>query len=150
MIVKKIFDQFVVFSTKTQVGRFLVVGSGAFLVNVVLLYLFHGVMGIPILPAQILGAEGTIIFSFYLHHYWTYRQYSEKPLWLRFIEFNGSALGGSLISTLSVLICTQLLHVHYLAGLSIGAVLATSWNYFSNQYFIWTKGRKQQVEYAED
>jgi len=139
-----------VFSTKTQVGRFLVVGSGAFLVNVVLLYLFHGVMGIPILPAQILGAEGTIIFSFYLHHYWTYRQYSEKPLWLRFIEFNGSALGGSLISTLSVLICTQLLHVHYLAGLSIGAVLATSWNYFSNQYFIWTKGRKQQVEYAED
>jgi putative flippase GtrA len=133
----------------TQLGRFLVVGCGAFLVNVILLYTLHGILGLAIFPAQLLGAEGTIVFSFVLHHHWTYRHYNPKPLIVRFIEFNGSAMGGSIVSTLSVLAGTQLLHVHYLLALSVGAILATSWNYFANQYFIWTKLAKKQTEHEQ-
>jgi putative flippase GtrA len=129
------------FLLHTQLGRFLVVGGGAFIVNAMLLGFFFSVMGLPILTAQLLGAEGTIMFSFVLHHHWTYRGYKKKSLLLRFLEFNVTALTGAGISTASVLLCVQILHWHYLIGLGIGALLAMSWNYFSNLYFVWAKRR---------
>lgn len=129
----------------TQLGRFLVVGGSAFTVNAILLSFFYALLGLPILAAQIISAEGTIVFSFVLHHHWTYRNYRKKPLVVRFFEFNMSALGGSVISTVSVIVCVQLLHLHYLVGLSIGAALAMSWNYFANLYFIWSRRNVTQV-----
>jgi len=92
-----------------------------------------------LLLAQIVAAESAIFISFCLHHQWTYRNYRERPLFVRFLHFNGSAFGGQLIATLTLLFCVNVLGMNYLIGFSIGAILALAWNYFSNKYFIWSQ-----------
>lgn len=122
----------------------------AFTVNALLLYVFKGILSLPLLIAQLLGAEGTILYSFVLHHNWTYQKYSQDSLPSRFIKFNLSAVGGLIISTACVLFFTLALHLHYLLGLAIGAVLATSWNYLVNSYYIWKKDHVKADPYSQD
>ena len=132
---------------ESQLVRFLIVGVGAVIFNALALYLTHGVAGMELLRAQLLSSEATIIFGFVIHHNWTYRQYSKKPLFLRFVEFNLSALGGAAISTGTVILSVYTFGFNYLVGLLIGAILATTWNYFSNLYFIWSRAKRESFDF---
>lgn len=135
---------------ESQLVRFLVVGVAAVVFNALALYLTHGIADIALLKAQLLSSEATIIFSFIIHHNWTYRRYGKKPLFLRFVEFNLSALGGAAISTATVILCVNILGMHYIAGLLIGAILATTWNYFANLYFVWSRARRESFNFYDE
>ncbi|MDB5165271.1 MAG: hypothetical protein JWM00_161 [Candidatus Saccharibacteria bacterium] len=135
---------------ESQLVRFLIVGVGAVVFNTLALYLAHGVAGMELLRAQLLSSEATIIFGFIIHHNWTYRRYGKKPLFLRFIEFNFSALGGAAISTGTVILSVNTFGLNYLVGLLIGAVFATTWNYFSNLYFVWNRAKRESFDFFDD
>lgn len=131
----------------SQIVRFLIVGVGAVIFNALALYLAHGIAEIELLKAQLISSEATIIFSFILHHNWTYRQYGKKSLFIRFVEFNLSALGGAAISTMTVLASVHLIGLNYIVGLLLGAILATTWNYFANLYFVWSRAKRESFNF---
>lgn len=134
-----IYDYFKVNFLDKQLVRFTIVGGIAFVTNAIILFIFHGLLSLNLLFSQIVAAEVSIVVSFTIHHHWTYKNYHSKPLYARFLHFNGSALGGIIISTSTLLLCVHILKIHYLFGLVIGAAFAMSWNYFANKYFIWVQ-----------
>ncbi|CAN5402339.1 hypothetical protein BH10PAT3_BH10PAT3_3990 [soil metagenome] len=134
---KKLYARLDAWILHKQPVRFAIVGGIAFTVNILLLFLIHGVLNAYLLVAQVIAAEGTIVTSFLLHHHWTYKNYSEKSWRIRFFHFNSSSLGGTLIANGTLLICVHIFKINYLYGFSVGAVLALTWNYFANKRFIW-------------
>jgi putative flippase GtrA len=140
----KLYRLLVSLLSKYLVLRFLLVGGLTFLANFLFLYCFHGVLNLEVIFSQILAAEFTILVGFLLHNNWTYRNYQPKNVFIRFFEFNLTALGGSVVSIITVTLCVKVLGIHYLIGLCIGAILALFWNYFSNLHFIWKRNKTLQ------
>lgn len=58
-------------------------------------------------------------------------------IYVRFIHFNASALGGVIISTGGLLFCVKVLNVNYLLGLIIAGTFSMIWNYLANRLFVW-------------
>ena len=122
-----------------QPVRFMIVGGLAFVVNILVLYFLHGILGLYLLLSQAIAAELSIVVSFLLHHHWTYKNKItiEKHWRTRFLHFNTSALGGTLIASSTLIISVHIFKINYLIGLSIGAIIALIWNYFANQKLVW-------------
>jgi putative flippase GtrA len=119
--------------------RFIIVGGVSFIVNGGLLFALHGLFKANLLLAQIIASEAAIAVGFSLHHHWTYRSYNQKPLYLRFLSFNLTALGGTTISTVTLLFFVHVLKIHYMISFVFGAAFAFSWSYFANKYLIWSQ-----------
>lgn len=123
----------------TELGRFLVVGAGGFLVNFASLWFWHGLMTLPLLVAQTIAAETAILFNFSLHHHWTYRGYRQASFGFRLLKFHGSAWIGAAITTATLTGLVYFLHLHYLAALAVGGLVAMVWNYLLNKIAIWPR-----------
>lgn len=112
------------------------------MVNFTALYLLHGVAGLPLLPAQLLGAEIAFISNFLLHTHWTYRGYTEKPLFKRLAQFHATAWSGGAISTGVLLLSVHFLEIDYKWGLVLGSIVAMLWNFFWTKFHIWPSANK--------
>lgn len=122
-----------------QLVRFLIVGSCSFATNMTVLYFMHGVIGTPLIVADIIAAETSVLVGFTLHHHWTYKKYGSTPLLYRFLRFNLSTATGILISISVQLLIVHLLGINYLIGTIGGSFVALFWNYFANKHFIWAQ-----------
>ena len=114
-----------------RIPRFAAVGVTGFTVNSVLLFILHGLLHAPLLPAAAAATEAAILSNFGLNDAWTFRDAGRAlPGWRRAARYNGVALGGLAIS-LSVLTAITALAgdgAYELANVA-GVVSATGWNY---------------------
>lgn len=135
----EVYNYFRVLILDREVSRFLIVGGVVFSANQLFLYLLHGLIGLRLVFAQIIASELATVVSFVFHHHWTYRNYNSRPLLVRFLHFNLTALGGIIIANATSLVCVYVFGINYLIGFSFGAILAIFWNYFANKHFIWAQ-----------
>ncbi len=145
--------------------KFLMVGSGGYLVNSFVLGLLNRgsiysikIFSNPLLsfvPAQtglklnffsidrlfvasVISIETSIIFNFLFHENWTFKDRSRSgPALLRFFKFNLSSIGSPIVQLASILFFVKILNMHEQIGLAIGVVFGIIINYTINLIWIW-------------
>ena len=95
-----------------------------------------------LLITTLVAAELSIVAVFSGHHLWTFRdrRTDEKPIWLRFIQFNGKAAVSSLVLlTLIVNLLTLQVGVNPYLAIPAGVVAVFLWNWTWDSKLIWRK-----------
>lgn len=119
----------------TRFVRFGIVGSLGVAVNSAVLFLAHGVAGLPLLLASGMAVEVAILHNYLWNERWTFGVANFS--FARLGKFNLTSLGGLLI-TLSVLyLLVEQWHIHYLLANLFGIALATIWNFTLSLLWTW-------------
>lgn len=116
--------------------RFLIVGSVGFVVNYVALAVLYDLLNMPIIVAQIIGAESAVLTSFAGNYLWTFSGHQNNPMWKKMIRFHISALTGLAINSTTVVLLVQFTGLHYGLALVIGSVTGLVWNYSLYKRFV--------------
>src|SRR3990167_4076406 len=146
--------------------KFLMVGTGGYLVNAIALGLLNrgqiynmSLLGKPILllipqhqqapkflyftidrlfVASVISIELSIIFNFLFHDNWTFKTRAKNGLLItRFLKFNLTSAGSPLIQLVSILVFFRVFSLHEQIGLAIGVAIGLFVNYLANTLWIW-------------
>lgn len=156
--------------------KFLAVGTISYLINSVALgLLYRGeiynlkILSLPILNfvsntssahiffihldrlfiASIISIELSIIFNFFLHDNWTFknRSHNGSPL-TRFFKFNATSIGSPIIQLITILVFAKIFSLHEQIGLAVGVVFGLFVNYFVNLLWVWKEHPSPKVSIA--
>ncbi len=120
--------------------KFILVGGSGIIVNEGFLFLFKGLVHLPLPLASALSIELSIVSNFVLNDLFTFRDRRKpgiKSLMSRALRFNLVCLTGAGINWGTLLLLTSVLHIHYLIANLVGILLATLWNYLVNSWWTW-------------
>jgi dolichol-phosphate mannosyltransferase len=132
---------------KIDFVRFCIVGGTGFVINLVLLTLFHKILGWPVFLSQLLGAEIALFSNFMLHHHWTYKAHKVHKSWQRLlIEFHTTSWPAILGSSAMVTVGEHNLHLGNLSALAVSSVIALLWNFVWSKYVIWRDMTAKDIE----
>ena|SRR5437867_9317055 len=140
----------------TTLVKFMIVGAIAFVINQAALFLFYDSPLFWFLPEKntsvdlglfrdsdiralislALAGEVAILFQFYAHEHWTFRNREQtEPGLLRFLKFNASA------AFIFLLVATNALRLAFdlspYLSLAIGVMISFVWNWTLNTLLIW-------------
>ena len=116
--------------------RFILVGGVGFLVNFAMLALLFDVIGLPILPAQIIGAETALLATFVGNNFWAFVGHHHIPIWHKLTKFHATAGVGILINSTCVVLLVKYAHAYYGIALVVGSLAGLTWNYTMNKKVI--------------
>ncbi|MEU5093643.1 GtrA family protein [Streptomyces sp. NPDC020996] len=123
---------------KSRMLRFAVVGGVGTVVNTAVLYVLHGLLGVPLLAASAVAVEVAVVNNYLLNDWWTFT--ARAPSLRRFGKFNVSMLTGLGVNVLVLWILVHggvpLMPANVLA---IGAAFAV--NYASSALWVWDGSR---------
>ena len=138
-----------------RIVRFGVVGACGSVVNLGLLTTLVKFGHLEVLPSAALAIEGSILFNFFLNHYYTFRGYgayqihkrkeSKQTLILKMMKFNAGALGGAAISFTTFTLLFKFAGINYIFADVIAIGVAMSWNYWVSTRFVWKAVDKEAV-----
>jgi dolichol-phosphate mannosyltransferase len=122
--------------------RFGLVGAAGTLVNLGVIVILVEDIKLAALSADILAIEISIIFNFFMNHYYTFRRgrTSAEPLLKllgKLLRFNLAMLGGAAISFGAFFVLHQLLGLYYVLADLLAIALAMAWNYYLSVQFVW-------------
>jgi putative flippase GtrA len=127
--------------------RFCIVGGIGFVINLALLSLLYGRLGLPIVVSQLIAAEIALFSNFILHHNWTYKKRavtkSKKDLVVQFHATSWVAIIGS---SLLVSAFTHYLHLQYILALAASSILVLFWNFSWSKYVIWQQNKVEEEQ----
>lgn len=118
-----------------RLAKFLLVGSSGVVVNLVCLYVLHGVLGLPLILATVLAVEVAIVNNFIINDSWTFGR--GTLAWHRFVRFNGVSLVGLVLTTVLTVLLAEGLGLHYLVANVFAVGTTTSWNFIANSLWTW-------------
>jgi putative flippase GtrA len=145
----------------TTLVKFMIVGAIAFIINQLALFLFYDSPVFWFLPDKntsvdlglfsdsdiralislVLAGEVAIVFQFYAHEHWTFRNREQTEWWLlRFLKFNISAAFIFLLVTSNALRLTFDLSPYF--ALAIGVMISFVWNWTLNTLVIWPRAEE--------
>jgi putative flippase GtrA len=116
--------------------RFVVVGGIGFLFNYASLALFYKLIGLPIIIAQILGAEIALLSTFVGNNFWAFKGHHHIQLKTKLIKFHMSAAAGLAINSILVIVLVHFAHLYYGLALVIGSAAGLVWNYTLYKRFV--------------
>ncbi len=138
---------------RSRVFKFLVVGSMAALLQLVLLEVWRLFFSYQI--ANAIAIECAIIFNFVMNNFWTFgdRRLKLKQVPLKFIQFNLTSAGSILIQLIVAYLGETLIGIRSVMTLPVinylldtgplfsafGIILGMFWNFFAYNFFIWKK-----------
>ncbi len=143
--------------------RYAAIGFSGYVVYLGLLFVMYDLALFPFLPGKgqavslllfthsdalllittLLAAQASICVVFAGHSLWTFSKAAleQKPLWLRFVQFEVRALASTLgILTVTVNVAV-LAGVHHYVALPTGIIATFTWNWLWDSRFIWRKER---------
>ena len=112
------------------------VGGCGFIVNYLMLALFFDLLGLPILAAQIIGAETALLATFIGNNYWAFGGHHKVRKRVKLLKFHISAFMGLLINSTCVVLLVELAHVYYGLALVTGSLAGMVWNYTLYKKFV--------------
>ncbi|NPA71161.1 MAG: GtrA family protein [Crenarchaeota archaeon] len=122
--------------------KFALVGSSGVVVNEGMLYLLHGILGLPVFIAGFLAIESSIVNNFTLHETWTFKQKllsrNLRAKIQRFFKYHLAVGAGVLVNYLTLLLLNKLFGMCYDANL-IGIILGFLVNYIISDRFVWRR-----------
>lgn len=101
-----------------------------------MLALLYDLLDLPILAAQLIGAEVAILTTFVGNNFWTFSGEHKASVWKRLVTFHLSALSGFIINTTIVVLLTRYLGVFYGLSLAAGSTAGLVWNYTLYKHFV--------------
>jgi putative flippase GtrA len=116
--------------------RFIIVGGLGFVVNYLMLTIMYHWLKLPILIAQIVGAEAAVISTFAGNNYWAFKGHHHISVWHKLVKFHLSAIVGILINSAFVVLLVKYAHIYYGAALIIGSAAGLAWNYTLYNRFV--------------
>ncbi len=88
--------------------------------------------------ASVISTELAIMFNFFAHENWTFRDRSHKGAWYRrLFKFNFSSIASPIISVISIQIFVHYLNLDKQIGLAVGVLIGLFFNYTINMLWIW-------------
>ncbi len=121
--------------------KFVTVGATGTVVNLAVLWLLKGILGVTEYAAFPAAFETSLTWNFFLHDRWTFRGKRREPGprgWLRYwARYHGAALG-SMTSYLVIGIGLTKLGINYLLAGFTGIVVGFLANYLISQYGVWS------------
>lgn len=134
-------------TASSRLGKFLVVGGIAYVVNQIALFALYefafasmpplGPIDMRLLISSIVAVEIAIIARFVLNDSWTFREHRDMPLGRRFLRSNLVSWGSPLIALATVNILTPVFGINYLIANSIGILLGLTWNWVGSTRLVW-------------
>lgn len=129
--------------TGSRILRFQLVAWGGTLVNLLVLWLTKGVLGIPLLPAGALAIEVAIVHNFTWHYFFTWRERVGRNLpdyGRRLFQYNLVTASIDFTVNLGVLwILAAFAGVHYLVADLAGMLAGPFFKFLANEFFIFGK-----------
>jgi dolichol-phosphate mannosyltransferase len=125
-------------------GKFLVVGGVGFIINAVLLVVFHNWLRWPATVANLAGAAVAIFSNFNFNNLWTFKQSKISGIGqyiVKLLQFYAtSAFGVIVIQTGMIWLGVRLAgDKYYFLFFLLGTALLLVWNYFIYSKVIWKK-----------
>jgi dolichol-phosphate mannosyltransferase len=124
-----------------RVLKFVTVGASGTVVNLLVLWITKGVLGLSEYIAFPLAFETSLTWNFTLHDKWTFhgkRRRKGVSGWISYwLRYHCAALG-SMISYLSIGIGLTRLGVNYLVAGLLGIIVGFLANYMISQYGVWS------------
>ncbi len=140
--------------------KFAAVGAIGYVVYLAAIFLLYDLQAFPFLPNKdtrvdlglfthddalllvttLVGTQASIVAVFIGHSLWTFadRDPVDKPLWLRFLQFEGRALFSTLlILTVAVNVLALAAGIHPAVAVPVGLVAAFTWNWLWDSKVIW-------------
>lgn len=122
--------------------RFAFVGLTGLVVDMGMLYLLHGWLGIRLTRSAIAAAELAILNNFTWNDLWTFRDLSrhqrqKRQILKRFVKFNIVCLMGLVLKILLLNVFFNLLHINPYLSNFLAIVAVTFWNFWINIKLNW-------------
>lgn len=121
-----------------RAARFALVGLSGVLVNLAVLFLLHGQLGLHDLVAVPIAVELSILSNFLLNDRFTFHDRRHNHVVERLLKFNAVSLIALAINFVAYALLTRGFGVHYLVAQLIAIVVAFGANYLGNLH--WTYG----------
>ena len=114
------------------------VGGTRFVINLILLTIFHRVLEWPIFLSQALAAEIALFSNFMLHHHWTYKAHKvNKSMSNLIVQFHVTSWPAILGSSIMVSTAEKTLHLNNLANTAY-----MQWDNYPTQRFNFMLGAR--------
>ena len=130
---------------RLRVCRFALVGLIGVPINLTLLWFFHGVLHLPIIPAWICAFEPSTLLNFYANQRFTYHEQTHVRGWdwpIRALKAQATSLTGLGINAGAFAVLLAL-GVHYLPAGAMGIAAAFTLNFLIANRFVFTAARLQ-------
>ena len=115
-----------------------VVGALGALTPALLLVLFVEVLHVYPVLANTVAAELVILMNFLLNNYWTFRERTGRPFWVRLVMFNMVVLSSVIIQALCIWVGIHFIDARlYLLYMAIGISIGWVVNYLLYTRLIW-------------
>ncbi len=122
--------------------KFALVGSSGVIVNEGLLFLLHGMLGLPVFLAGLIAIETSIVNNFSLHEIWTFKKKilsrDFKSKICRFGKYHIAVGIGALVNYIVLVLLNMAFGMSYDANL-IGIALGFLANYLISDRFVWKR-----------
>lgn len=120
--------------------KYVVVGGFGFIIQTIISKLLIGFSIQPGISVSV-GAEGAIIFNFFINNFWTFshKKITGERIFKKFIQFNVVSLGSIAIQGITVGIGTHILGVASWFWIMIGSIIfiVIPYSFFMYSRFIW-------------
>ena len=117
--------------------QFAMVGASGVGVNLGILYLLAGEIGLARGLAGIVSIEISTISNFIINDLWTFRDSRTGSMWARGMRFNLVAIGANLIIYSVYMLSTYFVGVLYLVSMPIGILIGFTWNFGWSKLWTW-------------
>jgi putative flippase GtrA len=98
-------------------------------------YLFD-IIGLPIMPSQIIGAETALLATFIGNNFWAFTGHHHIPIRHKLAKFHATAGIGLVINSSVVIALVKYFHIYYGLALVVGSLAGLVWNYTMNKKII--------------
>ncbi|MFA6513680.1 MAG: GtrA family protein [Patescibacteria group bacterium] len=121
---------------RKSVIKFFFAGSTAALVDLVFLFLFHGIFKWNLVLSTSLAFILSFAVSFTLQKFWTFRNYSQKRIPVQFVLYIGNAFIGLNINGFLMHLLANKLGIWYLLAQVIVNVMIGVYNFFVYKFIV--------------
>lgn len=123
-----------------RITRYAAVGTVGATVDILLLGLFHGIVGMPLVIGKLLGAELSFLLMFVINETWTFSEFgdgTERARLRRLVRSNTVRLGGLVTATVVLVALTETTDLWYVIANAIGIGVGFFVNYSFESLFTW-------------
>lgn len=124
---------------RKSVIKFIFAGSSAAAVDLIFLYLFHGLFKWELVLSTSLAFILSFVVSFTLQKFWTFRNYSQKKIPIQFVLYITNAFIGLNLNGIMMHYSVNKMHVWYLFAQILVNIIIGVYNFFIYKFIVFRK-----------
>lgn len=123
-----------------RIAQFVAVGTVGTAVDILLLWLLHGVLSMGLVPGKLIAAETSFLVMFVINERWTFADFGQatpRARIRRFARSNTVRIGGLITATVILVFLTETTGMWYMLANGIGIAVGFVVNYSAECLFTW-------------